>query len=62
VSWLHGVIVPVQVVVAGCQLQPLVHSPCCVYVLHAFGVPAQFPPMPASAGVHVQPSAVHAAW
>jgi hypothetical protein len=61
-SWLHGVIVPVHVVVPGTQAHPDVHVPCDVYVLHAAGTPEHVPPRPASPGVQVQLSAVHSVW
>lgn len=54
-SPLHGVTVPVHVVVPFVQKHPLVHVPEDVYVVHAAGVPEHVPPAPDA--THVQPSA-----
>jgi hypothetical protein len=61
-SWSHDVIVPVHVVVPGCQTHPLVHVAAELNVLHSAGTPEQLPPTPLSYGVHVHPSATQGPW
>ena len=53
-----------QVVVPAVQKQPLafVHGVCVEYEVQGGGLPVQVPPMPASPGVHVQPSSWHSSW
>jgi hypothetical protein len=59
VRLLHGVIVPVHVLVPGIQEQPLFVQIDCelLCVEHAVGVPAHVPPTPVA--VHVHPSSWH---